>query len=108
MTDKPDPEKLAALDAKIRAAQKTPETGPKKANKYTAAGQAWQMVIELTAGMVIGVLIGLGLDHLTGWEPLFVITFTLLGFGAGVRVMMQTAKFQQQQHEAKASQEDKG
>ena len=50
------------------------------------------MVIELVAGIVIGFGIGYGLDALFGTLPIFLVTFVLLGFVAGVRTMMRTAK----------------
>lgn len=102
MSNDLDPDKLAALADKIDAAQKPKERIAKTGDKYTGAGQAWQMVVELTVGLVIGVLIGLGLDYVTGLQPLFIVTFSLLGFGAGVRVMMQTAQAHQKANEAKA------
>ncbi len=102
MSDNLDPKKLAALADKIDAAQKPKERKAQKGDKYTGAGQAWQMVIELTVGMGIGVAIGFGLDYVTGFQPLFLVIFSLLGFVAGVRVMMQTAKAQQAANEAKA------
>ena len=102
MSNDLDPEKLAALAEKIDAAQKPKERKVQKGDKYTGAGQAWQMVVELTVGLVIGVLIGLGLDSITGLQPLFIVVFSMLGFGAGVRVMLQTATAQQKANEAKA------
>ena len=32
----------------------------------------------------LGVLLGLWLDRMTGWSPLFLIIFFILGFAAGV------------------------
>ncbi len=55
------------------------------------ANVAWQMVTELVAGIVIGLGIGLGLDALLGTKPIMLVLFVLLGFVAGVRVMMRTA-----------------
>ena len=108
MSDDLDPKKLAQLGDKIAAASAPKERKAKRADKYTAAGQAWQMVVELTVGLVIGVLIGLGLDYVTGWQPLFIVVFSLLGFGAGVRVMLQTAQAHQKANEAKALRDKNG
>ena len=52
----------------------------------------WRMVIELVTGMLLGVSLGLGLDYIIGSEPIFLIIFSLLGFMAGVKTMMATAK----------------
>ena len=49
------------------------------------------MVTELVAGLLIGFGIGYGLDVLLGTTPILLVLFTLLGFAAGVRVMMRTA-----------------
>ena len=52
----------------------------------------WRMIIELVIGMLLGVSLGLGLDYMIGSEPIFLIIFSLLGFMAGVKTMMATAK----------------
>ena len=52
----------------------------------------WRMVIELVTGMLLGVSLGLGIDYIIGSEPIFLIIFSLLGFMAGVKTMMATAK----------------
>ena len=52
----------------------------------------WRMIIELVTGMLLGVSLGLGLDYVIGSEPIFLIIFSLLGFMAGVKTMMATAK----------------
>ena len=49
-------------------------------------------VIELATGIMLGCGIGYGLDVLFGTLPVLLIIFSLLGFGAGVRVMMGTAR----------------
>jgi ATP synthase protein I len=49
------------------------------------------MVTELVAGLLVGFGIGLGLDALFGTRPWLLVLFTLLGFWAGIRVMMRTA-----------------
>ena len=103
MSENPDPDRLKALAEKLEAAQAEPERKVHDAGKYGGAGPAWQMVVELTTGMAIGVVLGLALDSWTGFAPLFVVVFTLLGFAAGVRVMIQTANAHQKKTEADAS-----
>jgi ATP synthase protein I len=46
----------------------------------------------MVAGVLIGFGIGYGLDALFGTIPIFLVLFTLLGFVAGVRVMLRTAQ----------------
>ncbi|MEM7499000.1 MAG: AtpZ/AtpI family protein [Pseudomonadota bacterium] len=53
---------------------------------------AFRMVIELVVGIAIGSAIGYGLDALLGTLPAFLLVFGLLGFAAGVRVMMRSAE----------------
>ena len=52
----------------------------------------WRMVIELVTGMLLGICLGIALDYLMGSEPIFLIVFSLLGFMAGVKTMIATAK----------------
>jgi len=42
--------------------------------------------------MLFGFLLGLGLDHVFGTRPIFLIIMALLGFAGGIRAMMRTAK----------------
>jgi len=102
MSDNPDPDRLKALAEKLETAQAVPARKKHDAGKFGGAGPAWQMVVELTTGMAIGVILGLALDSWTGLAPLFVVVMTLLGFAAGVRVMIQTANAYQKKADAEA------
>jgi len=106
MSDNPDPDRLKALAEKLETAQAVPARKKHDAGKFGGAGPAWQMVVELTTGMAIGVILGLALDSWTGLAPLFVVVLTLLGFAAGVRVMIQTANYHQKRLESQTP-EDK-
>ena len=53
---------------------------------------AWRMIIDLVVGVGIGAVVGYGLDSLFGTQPLLMIVFVLLGFGAGVNLMLRTAR----------------
>lgn len=92
MSDAPDPEKLASLSRRIKEAQGVKSEGMQHHNHHSAAGAAWRMVIELVVGMGMGFGIGFGLDRWFGTLPIFLILFTMIGFAAGVRTMMRTAK----------------
>ncbi len=98
MPDAPDPKDLEALTARIKAAKAPKDAGFRHHNHYTAAGAAWQMVIELVVGLGIGFGIGYGLDSLFGTLPIFLVLFILLGFAAGVRTMLRTAQTVQRQN----------
>jgi ATP synthase protein I len=103
MNDTPDPEQLKALEAKIKAAKAAIEPAPRRESKYEKASLAWRMVLELVIGMAMGMGIGYGLDRLFGTIPIFLILFSLLGFGAGIRVMMRTAEEVKRQKVARST-----
>jgi ATP synthase protein I len=95
--------KLDELDQRIRAArgQQAPVRG-KSGDKFTAAGMAWRMTLELVVGGLVGAAIGWGLDALLGTLPLFLIVFILLGFAAGIRTVMRSAEELQKRQAAEA------
>jgi ATP synthase protein I len=84
--------RLKALEAKIAAAKGTKEVRHHSDEHYSQAHLAWRMVIELVAGLGIGLGIGYGLDYAFGTLPIFLILFVLLGFAAGVKTMMRSAR----------------
>ncbi|MEM6744574.1 MAG: AtpZ/AtpI family protein [Pseudomonadota bacterium] len=88
------PPSLDALEAKIAAARarRAPKPTGVAAKGFKGVELAWRMVIDLAAGIAVGLTIGWGLDVLLGTKPLFIIVFVLLGFAAGVRVMLQSAQ----------------
>lgn len=93
MTQDPDPEKLAALEARIAAMKgRTEAKKPKTVTGFSQGEMAWRMVIELVTGMLLGMGIGYGLDWLAGTQPIFLVIFAMLGFAAGVKTMLGTAK----------------
>ncbi len=51
-----------------------------------------RIAVELSAAIVVGTAIGIGLDRWLGTTPLFLIVFFVLGCGAGFRNVMATAK----------------
>jgi len=83
---------LAALAARIAAARaaRKPQRSP-GADKFNAASLAWRMVTELVVGVLLGAAIGWGIDSAAGTLPAFLLMFTMLGFAAGVRVMLRSA-----------------
>jgi len=105
MSDTPDPSKLRDFEERLAAAQKAQEPEETKRHVHHDAGAAWRMVIELVTGIVVGFGIGYWLDVTFDTLPIFLVLFTLLGFGAGVRVMMQTA--QEAQRDAAKAQKTK-
>ncbi|MFD1882001.1 AtpZ/AtpI family protein [Paracoccus pacificus] len=85
-------ERLRNLERRIAEARGDPSGPPRGEQHFSQANQAWRMVIELVAGLGIGFGIGFGLDYLFGTMPIFLVVFVLLGFAAGINVMLRTAK----------------
>ena len=93
MDDDPDLARLRSLEQRIDRAKG--KDAPKRADSGKSFSQgevAWRMVLELVTGMLLGLAIGYGLDVLFGTRPIFLILFALLGFAAGIKTMMGTAK----------------
>ena len=81
---------LDNLDKKLEEFKSKKEKVDPKRLKVQNDG--WRMVIELVTGMLLGVSLGIAIDYLLGSEPIFLILFSLLGFLAGVKTMIATAK----------------
>lgn len=93
MADEPDPERLRALEARLAKAKGSPAPEKGATGKAFSQGEmAWRMVIELVSGMILGLAIGYGLDWLFSTRPVFLVIFALLGFAAGVKTMLRTAR----------------
>ncbi len=93
MASEPDPERLRALEKRLSEVVDKPKPQKSQTAKGFSQGEvAWRMVLELTTGIVMGVGIGYGLDRLFGTLPVFLAIFALVGFAAGVRTMLGTAR----------------
>lgn len=105
-----DDEKLRRLDERITKAKKAMQPRRRKsaAKGVSQAGMAWQMIVELVTGLLIGFGIGWGLDWVFGTRPVFLVLFILLGFGAGVNVMLRTAREVSKTIEAERAAGNKG
>ena len=91
MSEGPDPNRLAELEARIKAA-KGDAGADHMEEHYSQAQHAWRMVTELVAGLGIGFGIGYGLDAVLGTSPWLMLVFTILGIIAGVKTMIGTAQ----------------
>lgn len=90
-----DPEALQALEARIERAREKLAPKPARAwrgGKFAGASLAWRMVLELLIGFALGGLIGWGLDAVFGTSPFMTAIFGGLGFAAGVKTMLRSAK----------------
>lgn len=93
MSDDPDLDRLRALEERLAKATKAPAKKTSVAGTSFSQGEvAWRMVLELVTGMFLGLAIGYGLDALFGTLPIFLVIFALLGFAAGVKTMMNSAR----------------
>ena len=101
MSNTPDPAKLSELEAKIKTLKGEVVEDTDAGDEITSqAAYAWQMIIELCVGLGIGFGIGYGLDSFFETRPIFMVLFILLGFAAGVRVMLGTARQMQEKQAA--------
>ena len=81
---------LDKLDRRIEEFKSKKEKhGPRR---LKVQNDGWRMVVELVTGMLLGVCLGMAFDYIVGSEPIFLIVFSLLGFMAGVKTMIATAK----------------
>ena len=91
MADNRDSDRLKALEDRIARAKGGQKPEPRADKDYSQAQLAWRMVTELVAGLMIGFGIGYGLDAVFGTTPILMVIFLLLGFAAGVKVMLRSA-----------------
>ncbi len=90
----PEPDegkRLRDLEARLAGMRNRGRKPSPVAESHGQAQLGWRMVIELVSGLSVGFAIGYGLDSLFGTLPLLMVIFTLLGFAAGVRVMLRSA-----------------
>lgn len=108
--DDPAEQRLKDLDARLSDVRRrrAPPKPRKGAGRFAGHELAWSMVIDLTAGIVVGAGLGWGLDSLFGTMPLFLIVLVLLGFAAGIRVMLQSAKEHGRRMAARAAAAEQG
>ncbi len=106
MASEPDPDRLRALEARLAKAKVAPKEVPTTAKGFSQGEVAWRMVIELATGIVLGSAIGYGIDVLAGTLPIFLILFSLLGFAAGIRTMLGTARELGQKKAATAAKDE--
>lgn len=93
MASEPDPDRLRALEARLSKVKTAPKATPSATARGFSQGEvAWRMVIELATGIMLGTAIGYGTDVLLGTLPIFLIIFSLLGFAAGIKTMLGTAR----------------
>ena len=84
--------KLKDLDNKLKYIRENKVESYSDTKAFKSAHIGWRMVLELVIGIVIGVILGFSLDSFLNTSPIFLIILIFLGFAAGGRTMIKTAK----------------
>lgn len=71
------------------------QEGEDNASRASAMARGFRLSSELVAGVVVGFVIGWGIDRWLSTTPWGMIVFVLLGFVAGVLNVMRSAGVQQ-------------
>jgi ATP synthase protein I len=77
-----------AVETSERAAAEKPTARFEGATNYS---KGYKLASEFVAGVLVGGLLGYGLDYLFGTLPLFLIVLLLFGFAAGIVNMSRAA-----------------
>lgn len=78
--------RIAEAQAKIDARER-----PKYMEAGKGMGLGFRMASDFAAAVIVGALLGWGLDALFGWTPWGLVSCLMLGFVAGVRNVVATA-----------------
>lgn len=101
-------DRLHDLERRISEAREAGE--PKSSaggEKYAGLSMGWRMVIDLAVSMMVGAAMGWGLDWLFGTLPIFLVVMSMMGFAAGVRMIMRTAEELQRKQAAQAAKDER-
>ncbi len=87
-------ERLKQLEHKleVRESERAGLSDEESAKRSSALGKAFQLSVELVAGVFVGGLIGWALDGWLGTSPLFLLVFLLLGIAAGFLNVIRAAR----------------
>jgi len=87
--------RLADAEARMRGKSGKSDMGTTEQGDkadYSAFGLAMRIGTEMVAALVVGVVLGYGLDRLCGTKPLFIILFSLIGGAAGMLNVWRAVK----------------
>ena len=79
-------DRIAKAQAELDAQKR-----PTIREKGGGAGLGLRMASDFTAAIIVGAVIGWGVDALFGWSPWGLIVCLVLGFIAGVRMIVRVA-----------------
>jgi ATP synthase protein I len=86
--------RLDDLSNRIAAEKSEKAAAEKPSQRFQGVqsySKGYRLASEFVAGVLVGGLIGYGLDYLFGTLPLFLIVLLLFGFGAGIVNMSRAA-----------------
>ncbi|MEL6280736.1 MAG: AtpZ/AtpI family protein [Pseudomonadota bacterium] len=86
------PKRRDDLGSRIEQARKGAEPEPSGPSEGHALSVAWRMTLDLVIATTVGFGMGWGFDSLLGTAPLLMIVFGLIGFAAGVKMVLRAAK----------------
>jgi len=88
--------RLQDLDSslgKVRSRSQAPQgKGGPDTSSGSGVALAFRLGAEFVSGVLVGSLIGYGIDYFLAISPWGLIVFTLVGFGAGVLNMLRAAE----------------
>ena len=87
-------DRLKDLSSRLAAEKSLKAKDDKPMMQYQGASdysKGYRLASEFIAGVLVGGLVGYGIDRLAGTLPLFLIIFLLAGFGAGILNMSRAA-----------------
>lgn len=87
--------RLADAEARMRGKSDKADTSTTEQEgsaDYSAFGLAMRIGTEMVAALIVGVVLGYGLDRLCGTKPLFLILFSLVGGAAGMLNVWRAVK----------------
>ncbi|MBL9096000.1 MAG: AtpZ/AtpI family protein [Alphaproteobacteria bacterium] len=89
--DDPDDRRLDDLGRRIEAVREQhPEAKP--AQPSGRLNVVYRLSTEFVAAVFVGLALGWGFDALTGWKPVGIILFSMLGIGAAFYNVFRAAR----------------
>lgn len=78
-------ERLALAEKQLLSSKKSRKACSGEGRSSSGFEMAFRVGSDMIAGVVVGAAIGYGLDYWTNHRVMFLILFSFLGFGAGMR-----------------------
>ena len=94
MSDQDESSRLKDLGTRLKAARARRKGSSDDGKRVPTGdfGPAMRVAVDLVAGIIVGVLIGLALDSWLGTRPWLMLLFFVLGAAAGITSVMRTAR----------------